>query len=237
MKKRFVAIVIFSMVALSLAYQTPNAETLIPVKNETAFESLKGEWHFIRNQKGSPISAPPTFDIIEFLPQKKIRLHSTLDGKDFIGVVEISADTISYTFHPPEIEKPIQHQLKIARSETKGDLTLIFKDRDEERGVVYTRPENLLFSEVAGEWFAETPEGRATMSLRKDGGFSMQNEVSGYYRAFNSYRGKAIMAALRFGEIDTHIVFWLYERNGNKLKLVPLQGPSQGPTVIWSLSK
>ncbi len=231
------AIFVLGLLILNVSCQSEIENPSEFVSDVGDFELLLGEWHFVSNQKGSPINAPPTFDILEFLPQQKMLLRSTLGKYSFEGALAVSGDTVSYTFHPPDVDEPIEHRVKMALSDSGDTLTMVLPMFDGERGVVYMRPDQLLSAEVSGEWFVEKSGERKTMSLGQDGSFSLQNEVFGFYRAFDSHRGPAIMAAIPYGEHDTHIVFWLFERQGEKLTLIPVQGkPIREQTVIWTLS-
>ncbi|MCU0599971.1 MAG: hypothetical protein MUE70_12040 [Desulfobacterales bacterium] len=235
-KKSLIVITVFVLLIFSSVSHSQSNEALKFINNTAELDLLIGEWYFVSNQKGSPISAPPSFDIIEFLPQQKIRLRSTLDKYNFMGSVAVTGDTVSYTFQPPDVKEPIKHDVKMALSNSGGQLTLVYRQFNEERGVLYNRPALLLSADVVGEWYVEERGERAIMLFSMDGSFSLQNKMFGYYRAFNSYRGPAIMAALRYGGHDT-LVFWLYERQGNKLRLTQVGGEiPQEQTVVWTLS-
>ncbi len=91
-------------------------------------DALQGQWYFSHIRKGpfffGQFPPPPRFDGLAFAPPNKIHLHCSMPPMDFDGIYRIADRQLIYEFHPPDVDKPIQHDVMWA-IEDRGQTLIL----------------------------------------------------------------------------------------------------------------
>ena len=136
-------------------------------------DALQGQWYFSHIRKGpsffGQFPPPPRFDGLAFAPPNKIHLHCSWPPMAFDGIYRIADRQLIYEFHPPDVDKPIHHDVMWTIEDRGQTLILSFDQMD----LVYYRPARFLPNTVAGDWTLEIKGGSGTMRLGETGRYRL----------------------------------------------------------------
>lgn len=201
-------------------------------------ESINGEWYFAHFRQVQSVfgefPAPPQFDSIMFTQPNIINISDSLGKMSFDGTYMLSGHDLSYEFHPPDINKPIKHNLKCSLEENGETLILTYEQNE----LVYYRPERFYPNEIVGEWVVEADEQSEIMRLGEDGSYLMvKSNVIGNYRLWPSRFGKVMTAIVFIPGHGGYLMIWKYEQKDDLLTLTPISfnGPIPENAVTWKL--
>jgi len=199
-------------------------------------QSELGEWNFAYIQKGpfmfGGFPPPPQFDTYLFKSPGKITIKSSLEALEFDGKYRISGNNLDYDFHPTDVEKPIEHNLKYSLKDNGATLQLTLDNSE----FVYYRPERFYPYSISGEYIVEKNGKSLTMKLGSNGEYHLKEiNVIGHYRLWPSRFGKTMSATVFIPDHGGYFMIWRYEVVNNDLVLTQISpnGLLENTATTW----
>ncbi|WP_027360697.1 hypothetical protein [Desulforegula conservatrix] len=189
-------------------------------------DGVTGEWRFAYVQK-TLMPNPPAFDTIDFKKNGKVFLKNSLMNRSFNGNYTVTANRITWSFQPPDMKRPVEHELSYSWSEYGQALVLRLAKGDNgepiESEFVYYKPDRFISTDdIIGTWEAKKDGNTINMSFYKDGSLHMDGQnIRGYYRLWKSNMGNTLTTTIWVENEGGLLVNYLYKLHNGKLMLAP----------------
>lgn len=150
--------------------------------------AIRDKWVFVAVER-APFTPPaPTFDIMDFKDDRNVRLFSTIGAADFPATYSLTANTITFSFHPVGAKEPVSKQVKYRFANAKNDLS-VEADKVE---FLYMRASKLPPNTLSG-FFRMDKDSTHTLELATDGSVRAEpGNIEGFYRQWESPVGPAV---------------------------------------------
>lgn len=206
-------------------YATEKPLTTISAGKPMTEDTLKGEWRFARPgpSKWSSYYSPPTWDVILFIPPKKVILQSTLRNMTFEGTATLVDGTLKITFRPPDRNEPVKDSFACAHA--IGDHGLVVSAAGHD--FVYYRPDRFLPNDqIAGHWKDVNDDDGNPTIFQTNGTIQTSSSTSPtmIYRLWPAEGRSFVSMMFYHPSRGAFFALYRYEKNKGFLNLTPVSG-------------